>query len=225
MDDPAANLLYRWPVAAKFGSRVPKEKFYEHGTVPASVREKFISEVQRITWAFKLAESTVNLAGSDAVPEIQVFKIDAKGNDVSESVLTAIDKAIQVPIVYEISRNEGKAPTVRTAAAYKQLGSGTPKLSAYYSTGWQPVDAERQPLPTSITLSALYTALLNPLMPVTARPGEDMSEVAARLHTARKLEREIASLEGKLRTEPQLNRKIELRRALKSKQAEMEQQR
>ncbi|PXW33698.1 UNVERIFIED_CONTAM: uncharacterized protein DUF4391 [Williamsia faeni] len=222
MGDPVANLLYRWPAAAKFGSRVPKEKFYEHGTVSTSVREKFICEVQRITWAYKLAESTINLAGSDAVPEIQVFQIDARGNSVSQQVLTAIDKAIPFPIIFEISRNESKAPSVRTTAAHKQLGSGTPKLSAYYSTGWQPADAERQPLPTSITLSALYNALLDPLMPVTARPGEDMSEVAARLQTARKLEREIASLERKLRTEPQLNRKIELRRTLKSKQAELD---
>ncbi|MGB3168876.1 MAG: DUF4391 domain-containing protein [Rhodococcus sp. (in: high G+C Gram-positive bacteria)] len=222
MSNPAANLLYRWPAAAMLGSRVPKEKFYEHGDVPTAVREKFISEVQRITWAYKLAEGTINLAGGAAVPEIQVFQIDAKGNDVSEPVLTAIDKAIPFPIIFEISRGEGEARSVRTAAAHKQLGSGTPKLSSYYSTDWQPADAERQPLPTSITLSALYAALLDPLMPVTARPGEDMSEVAARLQTARKLEREVAALERKLRTEPQLNRKIELRRTLKTKQAELD---
>ena len=48
-----------------------------------------------------------------------------------------------------------------------------------------------------------------------------MSEVAARLDKVRKLEREIASLERKLRTEPQLNRKIELRRALRTRQAEL----
>lgn len=49
-----------------------------------------------------------------------------------------------------------------------------------------------------------------------------MSEVADRLEDVRKLEREIASLERKLRTEPQFNRKIELRRTLKLKQAELE---
>ena len=59
-------------------------------------------------------------------------------------------------------------------------------------------------------------------MPLTARVGEEMSQVAARLATVRKLEREIAALERKLRTEPQLNRKIELRRTLKAKQAEMD---
>lgn len=52
-----------------------------------------------------------------------------------------------------------------------------------------------------------------------------MSDVAARLQAVRKLEREVASLERKLRAEPQLNRKVELRRALKTKQAELKQQR
>ncbi|WP_433703445.1 DUF4391 domain-containing protein [Prescottella equi] len=222
MSEPAANFLYRWPDAAQFGSRIPKEKFYEHGTVPAALREKFVSDVRRITWAYKLAESTVNLPGSDAVPEIQVFRIDAKSTDVSESVLTAIDKAIPFPIVFEISRTEGEDEHVRMIASHKQLGSGAPKLSAYYSTGWQPADTERRSLPTTITLPALYTALLEPLMPVATRPGEDMSEVSARLDTARTLEREIATLERKLRAEPQFNRKIELRRALRTKQAELD---
>ena len=222
MGDPGVNLLYRWPEAAQFGRRIPKEKFYEHGTVPAAVREKFVAEVRRITWAYKLAEATVNLPGSDTVPEIQVFRIDAKGADVTESVLTAIDKAIPFPIVFEINRVQGGAEHTRMVAAHKQLVSGTPKLSAYYSTGWQPADTGRQPLPTAITLPVLYTALLEPLTPVTVRPGEDMSKVAGGLHAAGKLEREIAALERKLRTEPQFNRKVELRRILKTKQAELD---
>lgn len=221
MGDPGVNLLYRWPTAAKFGSRVPKEKLYSHGTVSIAVREKFITEVRRITWAYKLAESTINLAGSTAVPEIQVFEIDAKDNDVSEPVLTAIDKAIAFPIIFEIGRGEGQERSIRMVAAHKQLSSGAPKLSAYFSTAWQSDEIERQPIPTSTTLPALYAALLDPLAPVTTRPGEDMSEVASRLEKVRKLEREIVSLERKLRTEPQLNRKIELRRALKTKQADL----
>lgn len=218
-------LLYRWPVAAKFGRTVPKAKFYEHGTVPGAVRDKFVTEVQRITWAYKLAQSTINLPGNADVPEIQIFQIDTKGDDVGESVLAAIDKAVKTPIIFEIVTSEGDEQRVRMAASHKQAGHATPKLSAYYTTDWQPQDAERQPLPTAISLPSLYTALLAPLTPVSARPGEELSDVAARLQAVRKLEREVASLERKLRAEPQLNRKVELRRALKTKQAELKQQR
>ncbi len=217
-----SDLLYRWPAAAEFGARVPKEKFYEHGAVTAAVREKFVAEVQRIIWAYKLAEATVNLAGSDTVPEIQVFRIDTKGGDVSEPVLIAIDKAVPFPIVFEITRIQGGVKHVRMVAAHKQLSAGAPHLSAYYSTGWQRADTDRRPLPTAITLPALYTALLEPLTPVAIRPGEDTVTVAAKLQRVRTLERELAALERKLRTEPQLNRKIELRRTLKTKQEELD---
>lgn len=219
------DLLYRWPKAARFGRSVPKTKFYERGTLTTAVREKFVAQVRRIMWAFKLAESTTNLSGSTAVPEIQVFQIDAKGDDVAESVLAAIDKAVKTPIIFEVIHGDERGRQVRMTAAYKRVGIGTPKLSAYYTTGWQPEDAERRPLPTAITLPVLYMTLLEPLTPVSARPGEEVSDVAARLEAVGKLERDVASLERKLRTEPQLNRRVEIRRALRTKQSELEQQR
>jgi hypothetical protein len=211
--------LNRWPQAAKFGRVVPKTKFYEHTPVPSAVREKFVAEVQQITWAYKLAESTINLSGTIAVPEIQVFQIDVKGDDVSEPVLTAIDKAVKMPIIFEITREHGPERRTRMAATHKVLSSSAWELGAYYTTEWYSDEADRRSLPTAINLSTLYTALLEPLTPLAVRPGEEMSELAARLETVRKLEREVAALERKIWTEPQLNRKVELRRALKAKQA------
>lgn len=216
------DILYRWPAAAKFGRQVPKSKFYEHGTVPAALREKFVTEVQRITWAYKLAESTINLAGDQQVPEIQVFQIDAKSDDVSEPVIAAIDKAVQTPIIFEVCSSDGRT---RMTATHKQVTSTSTKLGAYYTTHWQTDTVARQPLPTAITLPTLYTVIVQSLSPVSTRAGEELSKAAARLDTVRKLERDIAAVQRKLRTEPQLNRKVELRRILKAKQAELEQQR
>jgi len=215
------DLLYRWPPAARFGRVVPKNKFYEHGQVTTAERERFVAEVQRVTWAYKLAETTLNLAGTTAVPEIQVFQIDAKGEDVSDAVLTAIDKAVRTPIIFEISHGDADARRTRMVAAYKQQGATTSKLGAYFTTGWHPADAERRPLPTAINLPSLYAALLEPLLPVAARAGEQLSEVTARLEAVRKLEREITALGRKIRGEPQLNRKVELRRILRTKQANL----
>lgn len=209
------DLLYRWPESARFGRPIPKNKLYEQGTVPSAVRDKFVAEVERITWAYKLAEDTINLPSNASVPEIQVIVIDAKGEDVNSSVLTAIDKAIKQPTIFEIAAANG----TRMVATPKQVGPGVPKLGAYYSTGWMSGDANRTPLPPAINLPSLYAALLEPLTPVSVRPGEGVSNVAARLEAVRRLEREVATLERKLRTEPQLNRKVALRRELKDRQA------
>lgn len=211
------DVLFRWPEAARFNRVVAKNRFYDQGTVSTPAREKFVGHVERITWAYKLAEETINLPGSDDVPEIQVLVIHAKGADVDDAVLTAIDKAIMQPVIFEIVGSQG----IRTTATPKQVASGSPKLGAYYSTGWIPADATRDPLPTAINLAGLYGALLEPLTPVAVQPGEAVSAVAARVEAVRRLERELASLERKLRTERQLNRKIELRRTLKTKQAEL----
>lgn len=217
------DILYQWPASTRPGIRVPKEKLYENGAATAAVREKFVSDVQRITWAHKLAEETINLPSTPAVPEIEVFQIDCKHDDVADAVLAVIDKAVPNPIIFEITRESGRRSEVRMVAAHKIVGT-SPKVQSYYSTRWMPTDAERIALPTAISLPALYAALLAPLTPIDTRPGEDVSEVGARLEAVRRLQREITGLERKIRSEPQLNRKIDLRRALKAKQAELEEQ-
>lgn len=208
-------VLYRWPPAAKFGRVVPKTKFYEHGNVRTALRDKFVDEIQRVTWAYKLAESTIRLKGSAAVPEIQVFSIETKGGDVGDDVLTAIDRSVHFPILFEVTKGD----VARMVGAHKTLGGTTPKAGTYYSTGWLAIDTPRAPLPAAIDLPTLYESLLASLLPVAVRRGESVSEVTTRMDRAKKLEREIAALERKLRTEPQLNRKVELRRELKTRQA------
>lgn len=219
------DILYQWPASARFGARVPKERFYERTASTAALREKFVAEVDRISWAYKLAAETINLPGSPEVPEIEVLQLDAKSSDISAQVLAAIDKAIPNPLIFEINREDTDGRAVRMTAAHKPVGSPAPRPSAYFSTGWVRGDMLRTPLPTAITLAALYSALIGPLTPLAPRPGESPAVVGERLDVVRRLEREIRALERKLRSEPQLNRKVELRRELTAKQAELDQTR
>lgn len=206
--------LYRWPDAARFGRVVPKTKFYEHAKLSAAVRERVVEDVHRVTWAYKLADSTVHLRGDSTVPEIQVFVIDAKADDVSYDVLTVIDKAVQFPVFFEINRTHKVHALTRMVAAHKLLGGPGQRLSAYFSTDWVPTSAPRSPLPPAVDLPALYAGLLAPMLPIPARPGERLADATDRVDQARRIEREIAGLEKRLRTEPQFNRKVELRRKI-----------
>lgn len=206
------DVLYRWPDAARFGKTIAKTKFYEQGTVSPAVRARFVAEVGGITWAYKLAEATINLPGSSEVPEVQVLRITARAADVDDAVLAAIDKAIKQPVIFEIAAALG----TRMTATLKAGGSGP----RYFSTQWCQ-ERERVPLPPSITLSHLYAALLQPLLPIRIRGSERLSDVADRLAACSRIEREIATLERKLRSEPQLNRKVELRRTLVTQRARL----
>ena len=51
------EVLFAWPMGAHVGSRVPKEKFVGGSKHGAGVRTRFVSEVERVTWAYKLAET------------------------------------------------------------------------------------------------------------------------------------------------------------------------
>lgn len=214
-------VLYRWPAQAKFGRAVPKTRFYEQGKVTSAVRKRFVDEVQRITWAYKLADATIRLAGNPAVPEIQVFVIEAKDEDVADSVLAAIDKSVPFPIIFEVTRNPSSGPLTRMVAAHKQLTGRAVTVGPYLSSPWLADDAERRPLPAAIDLPSLYKELLTPLLPVATHPGERLEDVTARTEQARKLDREIAKLERRLRSEPQFNRKVELRRQLREHEEQL----
>lgn len=204
----SAAVLYDWPAAAAVGSVVPKSKFYETAELKPATRERFVQDVQRITWAYKLAESTIHLPGADEVPEIQVFEVVAKGEDVPDDVLTAIARAVRSPIIFEIVRGRDER---RTAVCFGSPGC--------FSAGWVGDADVRVSLPTSIDLGGLYLALVGRILPVSPRVGERLPALVERLRQVRRLPREITALERRLRAEPQLNRKVELRRTLRAKQA------
>ncbi|MDR0945278.1 MAG: DUF4391 domain-containing protein, partial [Bifidobacteriaceae bacterium] len=241
--------LYAWPARARRGRSVPKATFYRHANVNSRLRQQFVDQVERITWAFGLAEGTVGLRGTAAVPEIQVFVVAAKADDVADTVLAAMDRSVMTPVVFEVQRVAGNVRETRMTAAVKTLrGAAAPSLTAYFSTVWHRVasddgaaplgvgvaadagtaareergfdagragGAKRVPLPAAVNLEGLYAALLRPLLPLTPRTGEGPAETAARAAEVRRLERQLAGLRRKIRSEPQLNRQLELRRELR----------
>ncbi len=216
------TVLFRWPEAAAVGRVIPKERLYAEAGVAKAVRQRFIDEIQRVRWAYKLSEESLRLRARDDVAEVQVFEIELKGAEVSESILTSIDKSVPSPIIFELHRSTAARAEVQLAAARKEPGSRGPKLSGYFKGDWVPADAERAVLPPAIDLAGLYAQLLMALMPMKFRPGEELSAAIDRMARIRQRERDIVVLDRAVRTEPQFNRKVELRRELRTRQAELD---
>jgi hypothetical protein len=216
------TVLFRWPEAAAVGRAISKERLYAEAGVTKAVRQRFINEIQRVRWAYKLSEESLRLRGGDDVAEIQVFEIELKGPDVSESVLTSIDKSVPSPIIFELHRSSPARAEVQLIAARKEAGPRGPKLSVYFKGDWVPNEAKRAALPPAIDLAGLYAQILTALMPIQVRPSEELSRAIDRMARIRKLERDIAALDRQVRTEPQFNRKVELRRVLRTRQADLD---
>ena len=222
MDEPVeSQALFRWPEAGRVGQVIPKERLYAEAGVTKAVRRRFIDEIQRVRWAYKLSEESLHLRGREDVAEVQVFEIELKGTEVSESVLTSIDKSVPSPIIFELHRTAAAKGEVQLAAARKEPGARGPKLSGYFKGEWVPGDSERSALPPALDLAGLYARLLTAIMPVPVRPGEELSGAIERTTRVRKMEREISALDKRVRLEPQFNRKVELRRELRARQAEL----
>jgi hypothetical protein len=212
--------VFDWPAKAAFGRTVPKNAIYEHAHVKTSLKELFVSQVERIVWDYKLAPETINTPASDAVPEIQVFGLTIRGENLKDDLLRCIDKAIPFPLLFEL-RRQGQ---VSYTAAYKrpsEADSGAWVVSGYFTSGWLPDDSPRTPLPFALNLESLYAALLAPLLPYPARAGESLAAHVARVEEIQSLQRQTAKLEAALRKEKQFNRKITVNRDLRTLQEQI----
>jgi hypothetical protein len=214
-------VLFDYPKNAAFGRVLPKNKIYEHGSVSSTVRQLFVRQVEQIVWQHKLAPETVNLKASKAVPEIQIFSITLKGDELKPEVLRCIDMAIPFPIIFEL-RFDGK---VKPVAAFKRPSEADASkwvISEYFDGDLAPGDTPRKPLPMVFDLEALYGHLLLPLMPYPARSGEVLQERVERMELIRLKHREVERCEARLRKEKQFNRKVAINAELRDLKQELE---
>ncbi|VVQ14046.1 hypothetical protein PS934_04042 [Pseudomonas fluorescens] len=217
-DTPPA--LFSFPLQARVARVVPKSKIYEHGPVSSALRDKFVGQVEQITWAYKLAPETINLPARGGVAEIQVFDITQKTAELNEEVLRAIDRAIPLPIIFQLHHEQ----RTRMVAAFKRPSEADASkwvIDGYFVGSWLPADSQRQALPVALDLLGLYEQLLRCLLPHPARPGESLPEQLQRLNRLRSLHSEHAKLDARLYKEKQFNRKVVLNAQLREIQNEI----
>ncbi len=206
--------LFAYPKQAAFGRNLPKTKIYENTQLTAAVRKKFVSQVEKIVWQYKLAPETINLPSKKSAPEIEVFTITLKTRDIGIEVLMTIDNAIPFPIIYELVF-DGR---VKVAAAFKRPSEADSLkwvTDIYFESDWHKIDAKRKPLPVALDVAGLYEQMLRELMPVPARPAELIAHQVERLGIIRSKQNEITKLEARLKKEKQFNRKVELNKQLR----------
>ena len=207
--------LFAYPEQAAFGRTLPKTKIYEHTQLTTAMRNKFVNQVEKIVWQYKLSPETINLPSRKGAPEIEVFTVTLKKRDFKIEVLRAIDTAIPFPVIHELVHN-GR---VKVVVAFKRpSGADSSKwvTDIYFETDWQRLDAKRKPLPIALDLRRLYEQILRELMPVPPRTGESISEHVARAGIIRGKQSEAAKLDARLKKEKQFNRKVEINTQLRS---------
>ena len=213
--------LFQYPPNAAFGRVLPKNKIYQHASPNSSVKELFVRQVEQITWQFKLAPETINIKGTKAVPEIQIFSITLKEGELKNDVLHCIDRAIPFPIFFELRFEE----RIKPVASYKRPNEADSTkwvLSEYFEGKWIPGSVSRVPLPVVRDLSLLYAELFSPLLPYPPRPQESLKDSVERMECVRLKEKDLERCEARLRKERQFNRKVEINAELRKLKKEFE---
>ena len=204
-----------FPVSTEFNKRIPKQKFYENLDISPTLRRVFVDQIRIVYWRNKLAASTLNIAAGEVVSEVEVFEVRLNEPKLDEAVLKQIDKEIPYHILFILSC-DGKA---QTWIGYKEAaasGSNAFKVNRYYHTDWMPED-ELQLRIDGLNMDTVYESLVRQIAgdKLLSETGESLKESVERDEKKKQLEKQIAALEGKMRSEKQLNRQMEINAELK----------
>ncbi len=215
-------MLFAWPAAAKVEHRVPRDRLFRIAGGGKAIRALYEEQVERIDWAFKLFERSVNLPPASGVDEIELFRVTLRGDRIDDRVLAHIDKAIPHPILFELVQRAPDGDEVQLAAAYKRRSEADAAQTVtleHWRGAWTPAERERAPLPQAASLEGLYAGLLRTLWPHGAREGESLRAQAERLSRIASQGKAVERLRQTLRRTGDFARKTEINRELRAAEA------
>lgn len=197
------NDNFKLPKVAFVNKFIPKNKFYEKAALSAKLQKEFVDKIQKITWKYKLAESTVGITKTDKVIEIQIFEIVLKSQVIPKNVLKVIDKAIPYQILYRF--------TCKGNEAYGITLKEDKNAESYYFTEWN----EKKIFDfTGIDLEKVYQKIVKTFIRSEVQTKSSFNEIIDTDNRIKALENEIDTLGSRISKEKQFNRKVELNKIL-----------
>ncbi len=204
------NNTFNLPIEALVNKFIAKTKFYAKVTLSSKLQKEFVDKIQKITWKYKLAESTIGITKTDTVTEIQIFEIELKEQVIPKKVLQVIDKTIPYQILYHFVFNE----SVAFGITLKENTS----VESYYFSNW---NEDMSFDFTGIDLEKVYQKLVKAFIRNEAKTKNSFQEIIDDDKKIKLLENEIVALENKISKEKQFNRKVEINKILLAKKAEL----
>lgn len=211
------------PKTTEFNKRIPKQKFYENMDISPALKKIFVEQVRIIYWKNKIAASTTNLAAGTDVTELEVFEVRLSSPVLDDSLLRQIDKEIPYHILF-LLEYQGK---YQAWIGYKEAaasGNKAFKVNGYYHTEWLAEDELPLKL-EGLNVDAVYENFVRQIAGdklKTEAAGESLKESIARDEQKQALQKQIATLQAKIRKEKQLNKQMQMNTELKKLKKELE---
>lgn len=211
------------PKTTEFNKRIPKQKFYENMDISPALKKVFVEQVKTIYWKNKIASTTTNLAAGNEVTELEVFEIRLHTKILDDALLRQIDKEIPYHILF-LLEYQGK---YQAWIGYKEAaasGNKAFKVNGYYHTEWL-AEEELSLKLEGLNVDAVYENFVRQIAGdklKTEVAGESLKESVARDEQKQALQKQIATLQAKIRKEKQLNKQMQMNSELKKLKKELE---
>jgi hypothetical protein len=193
---------------------MPKEKFYTHLDISVAIRQSFINDIDQIIWQNKLSATTLNLAQGSFVKEIALLEVKLKKQNYDKELFQFISRNIKLYIVF-LLKYELQAQLL---IHYKEPVANRPdtfKIIETYTTGWMSEQAINLTI-SGLNLDVVYHNFIQQIGKIEySYESLEFSDKIALNIEKKKVERQIAMLQSKLRNEPQFNKQLEIQDKIK----------
>lgn len=206
-----------FPSRAAFGKKITLAQLKKQG-----LPNRLSDMVKSLVWAYKLSPSTVQLASTEAVKEIEVMDLTVKEKCSNArsfaAVISALDKLIPNPLIFRVYNEDGTPREV--AFNLKTSGgsmTGTSEVFRVFRSD------EVVKLPTGVlNLESFYKNFAATVSGMMTTPTESVKEFEERHYKVESLKADLAEIEKKLGRESQVDRKYELAKEKQKLQKEIQ---
>lgn len=203
--------MIEFPAATAVHRRLPKAAFYKHLSLTKILKEKFVSDVDRIVVENSFTKENLNLAADAEIKEIMLLSISLKSQEFDGKVIEAIARQNPHKLVFLLSFEN-----------QQQLAVYHNKL---YRTLWMNHDEIALKL-QGYSLDEIWDSFIEQiaLYEERAEQTEDLSieDRLALQNQILKLEKQIDKTENAMWKEQQPKKKFELHTRLREYQKKLE---
>lgn len=189
---------------------IPKTKFTSQALINTKLKDEFTSEIKKITWKYKLSETTLMTKATKKVQEIQVFEIELKNKEIPKNVLKLIDKLVPYSILYYFKYENDFAFWITLKDELSK---------DYYFSDW---NEELKFNFHAINLEIVLENIIKQFIKRVDTANDNFQYIIEKDKQIDILQKEIQALKNKIKQEKQFNKKVELNNILNKKNKELD---
>ena len=195
------------PLGKTLNKNNPKEAFFRNIDITSDIKNKFVTDIKKISLAHSISPLTCNLSTGEEVKEINIINIELKKQEADLRVLEKIAKQMPFKTIFSLTYEEEKQVVVFHNKLFK--------------TGW----SSNRTIQTEfhgLNLDDLWKYLVSQVGEFEIKIEEELDEIIEQNEQIEKIKKQIAVLENKIQREKQFNRQVKLNSELKRLKKQLE---